>query len=119
MAVALARRLLPIRGRWANSTSSATTLAGLRSPAIRKTPARPFTMTLNHTAPSNVGGVGLAAEDAAVGGQAREPLTVDGIRARREKAGKLVAPTASYSDSDMFKSPVRSALLFLSVRRRC
>ncbi|KAI5867052.1 putative L-kynurenine/alpha-aminoadipate aminotransferase [Durotheca rogersii] len=32
-------------------------------------------------------------------------LTLDGIGARRAKAGRLVASTASYSDSDMFKSP--------------
>ncbi|KAF2973043.1 hypothetical protein GQX73_g561 [Xylaria multiplex] len=34
-----------------------------------------------------------------------EPLTLAGIAARRAKAGKLVAGTAAYSDSDMFKSP--------------
>ena len=33
-------------------------------------------------------------------------MTIEGIKARRAKAGKLVAPTAAYSDSDMFKSPV-------------
>lgn len=58
--------------------------------------------------PSNVGGVGFAAKDAQVGEQAPEPLTVEGIKARRAKAGKLVAGTAAYSDSDMFKSPVRA-----------
>ncbi|RWA13782.1 hypothetical protein EKO27_g1317 [Xylaria grammica] len=36
---------------------------------------------------------------------ASEPLTLAGIAARRAKAGKLVAGTAAYSDSDMFKSP--------------
>ncbi|KAI1123378.1 aromatic amino acid aminotransferase-like protein [Nemania abortiva] len=36
---------------------------------------------------------------------APEPLTLAGIAARRAKAGKLVAGTAAYSDSDMFKSP--------------
>jgi hypothetical protein len=56
--------------------------------------------------PSNVGNVGLAERDTIIGKQAAEPLTLNGIKARREKAGKLVAPTASYSDSDMFKSPV-------------
>ncbi|KAK8126849.1 pyridoxal phosphate-dependent transferase [Apiospora kogelbergensis] len=55
--------------------------------------------------PSNVGGHGLVAEDAHVGKQAPEPLTLAGIRARRAKADKLDAPTASYSDSDMFKAP--------------
>lgn len=57
--------------------------------------------------PTNVGGIGFAAKDASVGEQAPEPLTVEGIKARRAKAGKLVAATAAYSDSDMFKSPVR------------
>ncbi|TGJ80633.1 hypothetical protein E0Z10_g8136 [Xylaria hypoxylon] len=36
---------------------------------------------------------------------ALEPLTLAGIAARRAKAGKLIAGTAAYSDSDMFKSP--------------
>jgi hypothetical protein len=58
--------------------------------------------------PTNVGGIGLAAKDATVGEQAPEPLTIEGIKARRLKAGKLVAGTAAYSDSDMFKSPVRT-----------
>ncbi|KAI0868995.1 aromatic amino acid aminotransferase-like protein [Hypoxylon argillaceum] len=44
-------------------------------------------------------GAGAAAE------LAPEPLTIAGIAARRAKAGKLVAGTAAYSDSDMFKSP--------------
>ncbi|KAK8055035.1 aromatic amino acid aminotransferase [Apiospora rasikravindrae] len=56
-------------------------------------------------APTNVGGIGLVAEDVHIGGQAPEPLTLEGIRTRRAKAGKLDAPTASYSDSDMFKAP--------------
>ncbi|KAK8875047.1 PLP-dependent transferase [Apiospora arundinis] len=55
--------------------------------------------------PSNVGGIGLVAEEVHLGKQAPEPLTLAGIRARRAKAGKLDAPTASYSDSDMFKAP--------------
>jgi len=33
------------------------------------------------------------------------PLTVQGVSARRAKAGKLIAGTAAYSDSDFFKSP--------------
>ncbi|KAI0102949.1 aromatic amino acid aminotransferase-like protein [Nemania sp. FL0031] len=36
---------------------------------------------------------------------APEPLSLAGIAARRAKAGKLVAGTAAYADSDMFKSP--------------
>ncbi|KAK8050798.1 L-kynurenine/alpha-aminoadipate aminotransferase [Apiospora phragmitis] len=55
--------------------------------------------------PTNVGGIGLVAEEVHIGKQAPEPLTLEGIRARRAKAGKLDAPTASYSDSDMFKAP--------------
>lgn len=57
-------------------------------------------------APTEVGGIGLVAEDVHIGKQAAEPLTLEGIRTRRAKAGKLDAPTASYSDSDMFKAPV-------------
>lgn len=34
------------------------------------------------------------------------PLTVNGVPARRAKAGKLVAGTAAYTNSDFFKSPV-------------
>lgn len=37
----------------------------------------------------------------------REKVTINDILARRAKAGKLVAGTAAYSDSDMFKAPVR------------
>ncbi|KAI8965885.1 PLP-dependent transferase [Daldinia sp. FL1419] len=47
----------------------------------------------------------LVEKEPANGQLANEPLTIDGIKERRAKAGKLVAPTASYSDSDMFKSP--------------
>jgi hypothetical protein len=69
--------------------------------------------------PTNVGGIGLADAEVndGVGGRAgagtvvgmqssEEPLTLAGIAARRAKAGKLVAGTAAYADSDMFKSPV-------------
>ncbi|KAK8087818.1 aromatic amino acid aminotransferase [Apiospora hydei] len=43
-------------------------------------------------APTNVGGLGLVAEDVHIGRQAPEPLTLEGIRTRRAKAGKLDAP---------------------------
>lgn len=33
-------------------------------------------------------------------------VTVDDIKERRAKAGKLVAGVAAYCDSDMFKAPV-------------
>ena len=36
----------------------------------------------------------------------RDSITVNDILERRAKAGKLVAGTAAYSDSDMFKAPV-------------
>ena len=72
------------------------------------TPARAFTTTCRRLEPSNVGNVGLAENDTIIGKQAAEPLTVEGIEARRAQAGKLVALTAAYSDSDMFKSPVSS-----------
>lgn len=35
-------------------------------------------------------------------------VTVNDIKERRAKAGKLVAGVAAYCDSDMFKVPVRS-----------
>jgi aromatic amino acid aminotransferase I len=35
-----------------------------------------------------------------------EPLTVNGVPARRAKAGKLVAGTAAFTTSDFFKSSV-------------
>ncbi|KAI0452738.1 putative L-kynurenine/alpha-aminoadipate aminotransferase [Xylaria acuta] len=44
-------------------------------------------------------------ENTAPGGQAPVPLTIEAIAAQRAKAGKLIAGTAAYSDSDMFKSP--------------
>jgi hypothetical protein len=67
---------------------------------------RTLSSTPRRWRPTNVGGIGLAAKDAEVGEQAPEPLTIQGIKTRREKAGKLIAGTAAYSDSDMFKSPV-------------
>ncbi|KAH8675595.1 aromatic amino acid aminotransferase [Xylariales sp. PMI_506] len=63
-----------------------------------------FVSTAIPAKPHNVGNLGLA-EDAKIGEQAPEPLTIEGINTRRVKAGKLVAGTAAYSDSDMFKSP--------------
>lgn len=36
----------------------------------------------------------------------RDVVTVNDIVERRAKAGKLVAGTAAYADSDMFKAPV-------------
>lgn len=36
----------------------------------------------------------------------RDAVTINDILERRAKAGKLVAGTAAYSDSDMFKAPV-------------
>lgn len=38
--------------------------------------------------------------------KARDAVTIKDILERRAKAGKLVAGTAAYSDSDMFKAPV-------------
>jgi aromatic amino acid aminotransferase I / 2-aminoadipate transaminase len=35
-----------------------------------------------------------------------DPLTVNGVSARRAKAGQLVAGTAAFTCSDFFKSPV-------------
>ncbi|KAI1090739.1 PLP-dependent transferase [Rostrohypoxylon terebratum] len=66
---------------------------------------RCFSAGTQHKQPTNVGNAGFAEQDTVIGKQADEPLTVEGIKARRIKAGKLIAPTASYSDSDMFKSP--------------
>jgi hypothetical protein len=41
----------------------------------------------------------------------RSRITINDIQDRRAKAGKLVAGTAAYSDSDMFKAPVRTHLV--------
>lgn len=38
--------------------------------------------------------------------KARDSITIQDILERRAKAGRLVAGTAAYSDSDMFKAPV-------------
>lgn len=89
------------------SSTAAASVGGTST--TRQTAAatrRRFSTHSGNMSPSNVGGLGLVAEDAHVGKQAPEPLTLAGIRARRAKAGKLDAPTASYSDSDMFKAPV-------------
>lgn len=40
----------------------------------------------------------------------RQTITIGDILERREKEGKLVAGTAAYSDSDMFKAPVRKTV---------
>lgn len=42
----------------------------------------------------------------------RDSVTINDILERRAKAGKLVAGTAAYSDSDMFKAPVSTTILF-------
>ncbi|KAI1333292.1 PLP-dependent transferase [Xylariaceae sp. FL0255] len=55
--------------------------------------------------PTNIGGIGLAEDNTVIGLPSSEPLTLQGIATRRAKAGKLVAGTAAYCDSDMFKSP--------------
>jgi aromatic amino acid aminotransferase I len=39
-------------------------------------------------------------------------LTVNGVPARRAKAGKLVAGTAAYTSSDFFKGPVSISSYF-------
>lgn len=39
-------------------------------------------------------------------GGRQNAVTIQDIMERRAQAGRLVAPTASYSDSDMFKGPV-------------
>ena len=53
-----------------------------------------------------------------------DPLTINGVSARRLKAGKLVAGTAAYTSSDFFKTPVSWAysskgfiLTFLGCRK--
>ena len=40
-----------------------------------------------------------------------DPLTVNGVSARRAKAGKLIAGVAAYTSSDHFKALVSSHLL--------
>ncbi|KAI0890722.1 PLP-dependent transferase [Annulohypoxylon maeteangense] len=92
------------------NTMATSTLSSLsqvhqaQSPVLTTT-TRSFSAASPRQQPSNVGNVGLAEQDTIVSQQAHEPLTINGIKARRAKAGKLIAPTASYSDSDMFKSP--------------
>ncbi|KAI2633708.1 PLP-dependent transferase [Hypomontagnella submonticulosa] len=89
------------------STTPYRTLSSLSliHPTRRLVPTRSLSTGSPRHQPSNVGNVGLAEKDAVIGPQANEPLTINGIKARRAKAGKLVAGTAAYSDSDMFKSP--------------
>lgn len=41
----------------------------------------------------------------------RDRVTVNDIKERRAKAGKLVAGVAAYCDSDMFKAPVSSRII--------
>ncbi|KAI0898644.1 PLP-dependent transferase [Annulohypoxylon nitens] len=85
-----------------------STISSLSSPILTNghaNGARSFSAGTQHKQPTNVGNAGFAEQDTVIGKQADEPLTVEGIKVRRAKAGKLIAPTASYSDSDMFKSP--------------
>lgn len=42
----------------------------------------------------------------------KDVVTISDIKERRKKAGKLVAGTAAYCDSDMFKAPVSSSKCF-------
>lgn len=42
-----------------------------------------------------------------------DSVTISDILERRAKAGKLVAGTAAYSDSDMFKAPVSFYTVFI------
>jgi aromatic amino acid aminotransferase I len=42
-----------------------------------------------------------------------DPLTINGVPARRQKAGKLVAGTAAYTSSDFFKTPVSTSTVLL------
>ncbi|KAI0842920.1 PLP-dependent transferase [Hypoxylon sp. FL0890] len=89
-------------------TLSSLPLIKVIRPIHRCVPAsvnRSLSTSSQHRRPSNVGNVGMAGKEAVIGKQAYEPLTIDGIKTRRAKAGKLVAGTAAYSDSDMFKSP--------------
>lgn len=101
------------RGYLCNNTMATSTISSLSSPILTNghtNGTRSFSAGTQHKQPTNVGNAGFAEQDTVIGKQADEPLTVEGIKARRAKAGKLIAPTASYSDSDMFKSPVRLPL---------
>ncbi|KAF3055844.1 Aromatic amino acid aminotransferase C56E4.03 [Daldinia childiae] len=64
-----------------------------------------FSTNSQHRRYSNIASEMLVEKDPVAGQQAHDRLTIDGIKERRARAGKLYAPTASYSDSDMFKSP--------------
>ncbi|KAI0116971.1 PLP-dependent transferase [Daldinia grandis] len=65
-----------------------------------------FSTSPRHRQSSYIAGEMLVEKDPPVAGQqVHERVTIDGIKERRARAGKLFAPTASYSDSDMFKSP--------------
>lgn len=44
-----------------------------------------------------------------------DPLTVNGVAARRRKAGKLVAGTAAFTTSDYFKGPVSYILVDINL----
>lgn len=45
----------------------------------------------------------------------RGRVTIADIKERRAKTGRLVAPTAAYSDADMFKGPVSTLTLDLNL----
>jgi aromatic amino acid aminotransferase I len=44
-----------------------------------------------------------------------DPLTVNGVAARRNKAGKLVAGTAAFTSSDFFKGQVSYGLVDIDI----
>jgi len=54
--------------------------------------------------------VGAAAAEPAPPPSRRRTVSVADIAERRVKAGRLVAGTAAYSDTDMFKGPVSTTL---------
>ena len=62
--------------------------------------------------PSAIGLVAVSDTEALV---LPSPLTVNGVSARRAKAGKLIAGTAAATSSDHFKSKVGSHHIFSSI----
>ncbi|KAI1802478.1 PLP-dependent transferase [Daldinia bambusicola] len=90
-----ARRFVPASHRL-SLLSSFSTISYPRRPQPCSNTARKATMLVEKD--YHPGGGQMAQHH-------HKPLTIEGIKERRAKAGKLYAPTASYSDSDMFKSP--------------
>ncbi|KAL2165243.1 hypothetical protein VTH06DRAFT_539 [Thermothelomyces fergusii] len=102
-------RVGALRGlRSLNSTPFRPSANSLRNHVSRR-PSAPPSAAFHSKPPDRSGAVAPAAKlaeaESAPALPPRERLSIADIKERRAKAGRLIAPTAAYSDADMFKAP--------------